>query len=384
MGIIDQRFNGFEGYSRGRGSGLYPRGGFCLVRPVKSAPWSLLVNRFAVLNIEEVNTNICEPIDTPLPSPPDRKALPWRPKWEKRLPRRLSANTLDARGMSIILPIEISNTDTSEVHSIKVLLDSRATGNFIDKDFVHTKGISTQNIFRPIPVFNVDGSPNKAGQISEVVDVVLCYKTHSERMLLAVSNLRKQSMILGYTWLKDHNPEVNWQTGEVQMNQCPPQYEGCHVIRKEQVSQKKMEARAVNVCRSRPSPEYVEDLEEDENPWSCEVEYETEDRLFMTRLLPEPAAEDLCAIFMISQKLAEEAHQASETQKGLLTLPDCTKGFESVFAKEDFDILLEHRQWDHAIELILGSEPKLSKVYPLSLVKQKELNSFLEENLHTG
>jgi len=40
-------------------------------------------------------------------------------------------------------------------------------------------------------------------------------------MLLAVSNLGKQSMILGYTWLKDHNPEVNWQTGEVQMNRCP-------------------------------------------------------------------------------------------------------------------------------------------------------------------
>jgi len=51
-----------------------------------------------------------------------------------------------------------------------------------------------------------------------VVDVVLCYKTYSERMLLAVSNLRKQSMILGYTWLKDHNLEVNWQTGEVQIN----------------------------------------------------------------------------------------------------------------------------------------------------------------------
>jgi len=45
-------------------------------------------------------------------------------------------------------------------------------------------------------------------------------------------------------------------------------------------------------------------------------------------------------------------------QKGLLTLPDCAKGFESVFVKEDFDILLEHRQWDHAIELILGLEPK--------------------------
>jgi len=71
-------------------------------------------------------------------------------------------------------------------------------------------------------------------------------------------------------------------------------------------------------------------------------------------------------------------------RKGLLTLPDCVKGFKSVFAKEDFDILPEHRQWDHAIELIPGSEPKSSKVYPLSLVEQKELDSFLEENLHTG
>jgi len=54
-----------------------------------------------------------------------------------------------------------------------------------------------------------------------------------------------------------------------------------------------------------------------------------------------------------------------------------------VFAKEDFDILSEHWQWDHAIELVPGSEPKLSKVYPLSPVEQKELDSFLEENLCT-
>jgi len=126
-------------------------------------------------------------------------------------------------------------------------------------------------------------------------------------------------------------------------------------------------------------------LEEDETPfWICKVEYEQKDRLFMTRILSEPVAEDLRATSTISQKLAEGARRASETQKELLTLPDCAKGFESVFAKEDFDILPEHRQWDHAIELIQGSEPKSSKVYPLSLVEQKELDSFLEENLRTG
>jgi len=72
-----------------------------------------------------------------------------------------------------------------------------------------------------------------------------------------------------------------------------------------------------------------------------------------------------------------------EMQKGLPTLPNCAKGFESVFAKEDFDILPEYRQWNHTIELILGLEPKSLKVYPLSLVEQKELDSFLEKNLYT-
>jgi len=216
-------------------------------------------------------------------------------------------------------------------------------GNFIDKDFVRTKGISTRNVSRPIPVFNVDGSPNEARQISEVVDVVLHYKTLFKRTLLAVSNLRKQSMILGYTWLKDHNLEVNWQTGEVQMNQCPPRCKGYCVVQKEQVSWKKMEARAVNVCQARPSPEYAEDLEEDKNPQSGEVEYKTGDRLFMTRLLLEPTVEDLHATSTISQKLVEGACRASETQKRLLTLPNCAKGFKLVFTKEDFDILPEHR-----------------------------------------
>jgi len=55
-----------------------------------------------------------------------------------------------------------------------------------------------------------------------------------------------------------------------------------------------------------------------------------------------------------------------------------------VFAKEDFDILLEHCKWDHVIKLIPGVEPKSSKVYPLSLLEQAELDTFLEENLHTG
>jgi len=218
-----------------------------------------------------------------------------------------------------------------------------------------------------------------------VVDVVLRYKTHSKRTLLAVSSLGRQNMILGYTWLNDHNLEVNWQTREVQMNRCPPRCEGCCVIQKEQALRKRMETRALNVCRSRPSPEYAENSEEDKAPvWTREAEYEPGNRLFMTRILLDSTMEDLRAASTTSQKLAEGACQSAEAQKEPFILPDYVRGFESVFAKKDFDVLPEYRQWDHAIKLVLGLEPKSSKVYPLSLVEQKKLDSFLEENLHTG
>jgi len=135
--------------------------------------------------------------------------------------------------------------NTSELHSVKALLDSRATRSFIDRDFVRLKGINTQTLSRNIPVFNVDSSPNETGQISEVIDVLLRYKTHSKRMLLAVSGLGKQSLILGYNWLKDHNPKVNWEKEEVEMTRCPLRCEGERTLRKEQTHQKRTELQAL-------------------------------------------------------------------------------------------------------------------------------------------
>ena len=198
---------------------------------------------------------------------------------------------------------------------------------------------------------------------------------------LSIAKRRAVGFIPAWSLASLH-PEVDWQTREVQMNQCSPQCKGCHAIHKEQASRRKTEARAVNVCQSGSPPEYIEDSEEDENPLqTCEVEYEQGDKLFVTRLLLEPTAVDLHITSTISQKLVKGAGRALETQKGLFTLPNCARGFESVFAKEDFNIL---RQQDHTIKLVSGLAPRSSKVYFLSLVEQKELDSFLEENLCTG
>jgi len=347
----------------------------------------LPVNKFTVLTIKDPNTIDSELIDAPSPNPPV-PALLRKPKWEKRLPKLFMISALDARGTSLLLPVEIGTTDTSELHSVKALLDSRATGSFINQDFVHSKGMNVRTLSRNIPVFNVDGSPNETGQISKIVDVVLRYKTHSKRMLLAVSRLGKQSLILGYDWLKDHNPKIDWEKGEVEMTRCPLRCEGGRAQRKEQTRKKRTELRALRSCRDGPTPLLQKELEmgelEETTLQPCTPDWEPGDRLFLTRLLPELTQTDLRAMATTSQRLAEGARRSKETQANTAPLSTYIAEFQFVFAKEDFDILPEHRKWDHAIELIPGAEPKSSKVYPLSPLEQTELDTFLEENLHTG
>jgi len=192
------------------------------------------------LTVEDPNTIDSELVDTP-PSIPLISALLCKPKWEKKLPKLFLISALDMRGTSLLLPVEIGTTNMSELHSVKAVLDCGATGSLINRDFVRSKEMNTWTLSHNIPVFNVNGSPNKAGQISEVMDVVLCYKTHSERMLLAVSGLGKQSLILGYDWLKDHNPRIDWEKGEVEMTCCPLQCERGCTLWKEQTRQKRIE-----------------------------------------------------------------------------------------------------------------------------------------------
>jgi len=43
-----------------------------------------------------------------------------------------------------------------------------------------------------------------------------------ERMRIDVCDLGKTEVILGMPWLAAHNPEINWETGEIKMTRCLP------------------------------------------------------------------------------------------------------------------------------------------------------------------
>ena len=105
--------------------------------------------------------------------------------------------------------------------------------------------------------------------------------------------------------------------------------------------------------------------------------------MFITILLSKLSKEAIQVPTTTFQYLAEEAQQSVEIQAPSAPLLPYTKGFEFVFAKDNFNILLEYHYWNHVTKLLFSSKPKFTKIYPLFSIEQKKLDAFLEENLHT-
>src|SRR5271169_340345 len=189
------------------------RGGFCEPQRVIRAP-SLLknVNRYACLDVDEINddlSNVEEVIEAAQDLPKRRvriRRLIWRPMWERRLRQKYVLAAMPS-SKSLSVDIELQSTETGIRRSTKALVDCGATGQFLDSKYVTENRIPTRTLSRPIEVFNVDGTSNEAGMIREIADLVLRYDGHSERVQFAVTQLGKQTAILGFTWLEKHNPK---------------------------------------------------------------------------------------------------------------------------------------------------------------------------------
>ena len=119
------------------------------------------------------------------------------------------------------LNIGVEKVDTHEGITVKALLDSSATGMFMDKKMAAKHGFRLQKLERPVAVRNVDGTNNSRGAITHQVEVNVYYKSHVERMRMDMCDLEKIDVILGMPWLQAHNPEINWETGKVKMTRCP-------------------------------------------------------------------------------------------------------------------------------------------------------------------
>ena len=79
----------------------------------------------------------------------------------------------------------------------------------------------------PIPVYNVDRTWNSARSITHTAELIVKFQGYHEKIMAEVMDLGKNSFILGFSWLKHHNPDIDWTKGTVKMT-CCLQY--CHML----------------------------------------------------------------------------------------------------------------------------------------------------------
>jgi Aspartyl protease len=95
----------------------------------------------------------------------------------------------------------------------KALLDSGATENFIDPRMVKKLGIGTVELTQPRMVYNVDRMENQGGQIEKLCILNILQGRKEAAQPFFVINLGEDQLILGYLWLKEFNPMINWMQG---------------------------------------------------------------------------------------------------------------------------------------------------------------------------
>src|SRR5260221_5714138 len=87
------------------------------------------------------------------------------------------------------LNIQVEPTSLTSLASVSMsmLLDSGATGMFINQSFMQKHQLETTLLPQPVLMCNVNGSPNENGSVTEAVHINLCFGHHSKRAHLAVA-----------------------------------------------------------------------------------------------------------------------------------------------------------------------------------------------------
>ena len=227
------------------------------------------------------------------------------------------------------------------------MIDSGASDNFISQRLVHQWGIDTRRKQHQFELVAIDGSalPNVS---SETEPLTLAFQRHQEEIVFDVADMANHDVVLGYTWLKRHNPNINWRQGVLEFGQC-----GC--------------VTGIGPVRGRSF-----------------------------------AADEIREFSYTSQStrlLQQLQSTSSDTDKGQTDHKDRGRGgynappefpqqyraWKRLFEEEEGAAALpKHQKWDHDIPIMPGKEPTFGPIYALSEKELQALRKYLDENLARG
>ena len=256
------------------------------------------------------------------------------PSIADQIPEQILTQRIN-HGRELILDVGVTTQCSRDYQTVPALLDSGANATFIDVSVAERLGLPLTPLNNPICVFNVDGSRNSAGDVTHTTTILMEYLGHHEELTAEVTNLGKNSLILGYTWLQKHNPSIDWQTGMIKFTRCP---------------------------------------------WLCLM------------LHGHHQAKRLATLDDEEREGLEYIHQAKVeaplAKKPVRTpeelVPKCYHSYLDIFSEKAASRFPLRKPWDHAIDLKDTFTPKKGRLIPLSVKEQKEVSEFIDEQLAKG
>jgi hypothetical protein len=212
------------------------------------------------------------------------------------------------------------------------LLDSGASACFLDENFANRHKIRLVRKSKPIHVEVIDGRPLLSGSVThETEPLEVEFKDHSSCVIFNIIKTPSSPVILGLSWLEQHNPSIDWKLRRMTF---PKQYSKNQPYKRSKVGK----------------PLFVG-----------------------ARTFIKSSKEGAPFVIFAAPTSAEKSSSAS--------IPEQYKDFEDVFQKKNADMLPEHRPYDCAIDLQEGAQPPFGPIYNLSQTELAELRKYIDENL---
>ncbi|KAK3535520.1 hypothetical protein QTP70_016934 [Hemibagrus guttatus] len=132
-----------------------------------------------------------------------------------RCPERASYTQVGDRSLLLSLSIPVSLLFSDRCVHVSALIDSGAAVNLIERALVEELGISTSPCVPSLRITAIDSQLIGEGYLRHQTEL-LGFQVglfHHERLTFYV--ISSPAVILGFPWLRRHDPQISWRTGEL-------------------------------------------------------------------------------------------------------------------------------------------------------------------------
>jgi hypothetical protein len=255
---------------------------------------------------------------------------------------------------------------------LPVLIDCGASNSFIDEKLLTEHQHLLNPLEQPLEIQLFDGRQSSAGFIehSLITSIEFSDGTVQEVEFLKTKTHPMAPVVLGLSWLCQHNPIINWSSLTLQFPES---------------------LRAISM-----TIENVAHIQDRNN--NVVLEKDTKETKQTSQKKPDPKQPPPISLISAAAMAMNMKHGIPAYQLMIQPAPDNSEiddsekssipqeyhDYMDVFSEGSARELPPHRPYDHKIELEEGKQPPTGRVYNMSQVELKALKEYLDDMLGKG